>query len=78
MEGIVDEGVVCSPLLAVDQCFEGGGLRHHIGHVHNRGHTTRGRRMGLGGEVAFVGQAWLTGVDVVVDDAWEEELKVES
>ena len=72
-EGVVDKGVVAAEGLAVTQGFKGGGLRHDIGHVEDGGHASGCCCAGLCGEVAFVGEARLAGVDVGVDDAGEEE-----
>ena len=48
------------------------GLRHRVGHIHERGHTPSNGSTAFGVNVGLVRHSWLTEMHMLVNDTWNQ------
>ena len=70
-EGVVHMTAMGCPLELVFQGFQGGGLRHGIGHLEIRCHTTSSGSTALTLNVGLLRHPWLAEMHVGINDTWE-------
>ena len=70
-ETIVHVAFLCCQREFLIKCFEGGGLRHGIGHIEETGHTPSRSGTTLTVDICLLRQSRLTEMYMIVDDTWE-------